>query len=114
MRKLMTILAISSPFLLAGCQGPEVTANPVPKPPAVASMSPEAGMPQRVSGAAPPGPRQVSRTIEDDPDGDGIADYRVVITDTFDARGSLVSTSRQQDFEADGIFDARNTTYFDD
>ena len=110
----MTILAISTAFLLAGCQGAEGTANPVPGPPAVARMSPGADTPLLMNRAMPPGPRQVSRTVEDDPDADGIADYRVVITDTLDAEGKLVSTTRSEDFEADGIFDARNTTYFDD
>ena len=55
--------------------------------------------------------RRVSRTIEDDPDADGIANYRVIITDTFDAEGNLLSTTRDEDFEADGIIDARSTTY---
>ena len=59
------------------------------------------------------GERRVSRTIEDDPDADGIADYRVVITDTFDADGNPISSAREEDFEADGIIDARSVTKFD-
>ena len=62
-------------------------------------------------GETPPVERRVSRTIEDDPDADGIANYRVIITDTFDAEGNLLSTTRNEDFEADGIIDARSTTY---
>ena len=56
--------------------------------------------------------RRLSRTIEDDPDADGIADYRVIITDTFDAAGNLESTLREEDFEADGIIDSRVITSF--
>jgi hypothetical protein len=50
-----------------------------------------------------------SRTISTDQDADGIADYRVVITETFDAEGNLVSRTREQDFDADGVIDARST-----
>jgi len=70
--------------------------------------------PEREPGEVPaagPVDRRVSRMIEDDPDADGIANYRVIITDTFDADGNLVSTTRDEDFEADGIIDARSTTY---
>jgi hypothetical protein len=62
----------------------------------------------------PVGERRVSRTIEDDPDADGIADYRVIITDTFNADGDPISTAREEDFEADGIIDARSVTKYDE
>ncbi len=55
-----------------------------------------------------------SRTIEEDPDADGIADYRVIITDTFDADGNPISTAREEDVEADGIIDARSVTHYDE
>ena len=45
-------------------------------------------------------------------DADGIADYRVFMTETFDAEGKLVSVTEEQDFEADGVIDARDTTNF--
>ena len=53
-----------------------------------------------------------SRAFEDDPDGDGIANYRAIITDTFDAAGNLATTLREEDFEADGIIDSRVTTSY--
>ncbi len=59
----------------------------------------------------PPG-RRLSRTIEVDPHADGIANYRVIITDTLDAAGNLESTLREVDFEADGIIDSRVMTSF--
>jgi hypothetical protein len=40
------------------------------------------------------GERRESRIVEDDPDADGIPDYRVIITETFDAEGNLLLTSR--------------------
>ena len=55
---------------------------------------------------------RASRTIEDDPDGDGIANYRVIFTDTFDAAGDLAGTLREEDFEADGIIDSRLSTSY--
>ena len=38
---------------------------------------------------------------------------RIIITDTFDAAGNLVGLVREEDFEADGIVDARGATSFD-
>ena len=55
---------------------------------------------------------RASRIFEDDPDGDGIANYRAIITDTFDAAGNLAATLREEDFEADGIIDSRVTTSY--
>ncbi len=53
-----------------------------------------------------------SRIIDEDPDADGIANYRTIITDTFDAGGNLVSTLQEEDFEADGVVDSRVMTSF--
>ena len=63
--------------------------------------------------APPPREHRESRTIERDPDGDGIANYRCIITDTYDASGRLIRRTRDEDFDADGIVDARTTTTFD-
>jgi len=57
-------------------------------------------------------PRQQTRSTERDFDADGIADYRVFITESFDAEGRLVAVTEEQDFEADGVIDARDTTNF--
>ena len=53
-----------------------------------------------------------SRTFSRDLDADGIDDYRVVITETFDAEGNLVSRTKDQDFDADGIVDSHVTTTY--
>jgi hypothetical protein len=50
------------------------------------------------------------RTFSRDYDADGINDYRVVITETFDSDGNLLSRTKDQDFEADGIIDSHVTT----
>ena len=54
----------------------------------------------------------VTRSIDQDPDADGIADSRLIITETFDAAGNLLSSTQEEDFEADGIVDSRFTTTF--
>jgi hypothetical protein len=43
--------------------------------------------------ALSPPERRLSRTIEDDPDADGIAQYRVIITDTLDAAGDFTHSA---------------------
>lgn len=48
-----------------------------------------------------------------DPDGDGIANRRIVITESYDAEGLLVELIREVDREADGIIDARKVTRYD-
>ena len=117
MCKWMTLLAILTVSAMSGCSGAhgahdtaQSTASRV-SPVALESMS----VPSEAPAAAPdpPGWRQV-RTIEDDPDADGIANYRVIITDTFDAAGNMVSTLREEDFEADGVIDSRVMTSFAD
>lgn len=55
---------------------------------------------------------RVTRTIDKDPDGDGIANRRIFITEVFDEAGMLLERIREDDFEADGIVDARNVTTF--
>ena len=108
---LLLIIAVG----LAGCGGAlgaHDIAQPTPaRVPTDASQS--MGGPGAALAAAPNTTegRRV-RTIEDDPDADGIADYRVIITDSFDAAGNLVSTLREEDFEADGIIDSRVMTSF--
>lgn len=67
--------------------------------------------------SAPPpvsagGAHRVTRTIDKDPDGDGIANRRIVITDVYDDAGQLLETIREVDLEADGIIDARNVTTY--
>ena len=73
-------------------------------------------MPAGFEPVAPPppasAPRRQTRLTERDFDADGIADYRLVTTEVFDAKGNLLEVSQEQDFEADGIIDARETTYF--
>jgi hypothetical protein len=64
------------------------------------------------SPASSPARHQVTRTIEQDPDGDGIANRRSIITERFDDSGGLLERIRELDFEADGIVDARDVTRF--
>lgn len=115
MCKWMTLLTILAATVTSGCNGAH-GAQDSPRPLARRS-SPVAWQSMSVPGEAPeaaPSPyeRRQVRTIEDDPDADGIANYRVIITDTFDAAGNMVSTLREEDFEADGIIDARVMTSF--
>jgi len=63
--------------------------------------------------AVVPGPRArpsvahtASRMSSRDWDADGIDDYRVIVTETFDAAGNLLSRTKDQDFDADGIIDS--------
>lgn len=112
MRKWMTLLAILGPHALSSCSGahgaPDASSLAVP-----AAPQPRLVPAPTLPAAPSPAELRLSRTIEDDPDADGIANYRVVITDTFDAAGNIVSTLREEDFEADGIIDARHATYID-
>ncbi len=39
---------------------------------------------------------------------------RIIITEVFDKSGMLLERIREDDFEADGIVDARNVTTFGD
>jgi hypothetical protein len=59
-----------------------------------------------------PAAREQTRVTERDVDADGIADYRVFVTESFDAEGNLVAVTEEQDFEADGVIDDRETTHF--
>jgi hypothetical protein len=103
-----------SGLLFAGCGGtpepppdaqPEV-ARLVPSEPAEDS-SPIARLPP-ASGTT----HRLTRIIDRDPDGDGIANRRVLITEVFDESGVLLERIREDDFEADGIVDARNVITF--
>ena len=58
---------------------------------------------------ATPAGRTASRNIDSDHDADGIADHRIVISETFDASGNLIRRIESEDFEADGIIDASIT-----
>ena len=90
-----------------GCSGAHGSAESSPAPVEQAPTEPSAiELPARVA------PRQQTRATERDFDADGIADYRVFMTETFDAEGKLVSVTEEQDFEADGVIDARDTTTF--
>lgn len=109
MRKWMTGLAIFCVVSLAGCGGARGAQAPVP---AANADRPALSVPP--AGNVIPRETQARRTIEDDQDADGIADYRVIITEIFDQNGNLVRTTRDEDFEADGIIDARNVTQYGD
>ena len=91
-------------LLLAGCGRMEPAVAPANTKPAaiIAAAAPES---TRVEAE-----RRVTRTIDQDPDGDGIANRRIVITETYDVAGVLVERIREVDFEADGIIDARSST----
>jgi len=109
MCKWMTLLAILGSNVLWGCSGAQGAQET--SPPA-APIAPPAAPRALPAGSPAPAERRLSRTIEDDPDADGIANYRVVITEIFDPAGNLVSTWREEDFEADGIIDSRQVTSF--
>ena len=112
MLRYMTWTLLSA-LLLAGCsdtQEPPTHAQtqvatrvsgPAEKSPPVAQLPPASGTPHRLT-----------RIIDKDPDGDGIANRRVLITEVFDESGVLLERVREDDFEADGIVDARNVTTF--
>ena len=116
MRGLTGIVALAA-LLMAGCGGAPVDSASATTP----SMSPARSEPvaRATATAAVPavqsrGEHRVTRTIDQDPDGDGIANRRVVITETHDDAGVLLERVREVDFEADGIIDARTMTRFDD
>jgi len=116
MLKWMNGLAILCALACAGCGAKGAEPQPLAAPSSIAVALPKVRSPESgtaVVAAPAAGERRVSRTVEDDRDADGISDYRIIITDTFDANGNLVSTLREEDFEADGIIDARSTTWFE-
>ena len=99
-------------LLLAGCGGApddsprvETRIAEAPSVPAVAHPA----LPATQSRGA----HRTVNTIDKDPDGDGIANRRIIVTEVYDDRGALVERIREQDFEADGIIDARSVTHFD-
>jgi len=93
---------------LWGCNGAEGSA------PRSQPTTPAPSHEIRTSARMPvvPAPRQQTRVTERDDDADGIADYRVFVTESFDAGGNLVSVTTEQDFDADGVIDARERTDF--
>jgi hypothetical protein len=105
-----------SGLLFAGCGSSHEPAQIVQ--PALVSQAPiepiRGPPPPTVSPPASGTAHRVTRTIDKDPDGDGIANYRIIITEVFDKSGMLLERIREDDFEADGIVDARNVTTFDD
>jgi hypothetical protein len=106
-RTLTFFSLMSCVLALSGCEG----AQGAPQQAPVVSVSlPQVPAPEP-RGVAP-AERAVNRHIESDYDADGIADHRIVITETFDASGNLVRRIEEEDFEADGIVDARTVTNF--
>ena len=101
-------------LLLAACsggQGDTAVSMAAQSPALPAAIAPAPiRTPPPITTAAP---QRVTRTIDKDPDGDGIANRRIIITEIFDASGALIERIREQDFEADGIIDARDVTHFD-
>ena len=98
---------MSCVLALSGCEG----AQGAPQQARVAQVSlPQ--VPAPGPQAVPPAGHTISRNIDSDYDADGIADHRIVISETFDASGSLVRRIEEEDFEADGIVDARTVTNF--
>jgi hypothetical protein len=104
----LTLFSLMSCVLaLAGCEGAQGASQQAP----VAGVSlPQAPAPGPQ--AVPPAEHKVSRNIDSDYDADGIADYRIAISETFDASGNLIRRIEDADFEADGIVDARTVTNF--
>jgi hypothetical protein len=92
---------------LSGCNGPQGSVEP--RQPNLAQPR---ALPTSAQMPIAPAPRQQTRVTERDDDADGIADYRVFVTESFDAEGNLVSVTTEQDFEADGVIDERETTNF--
>lgn len=98
---------LSCVMALSGCEG----AQGAPQQARVAGVSlPQAPAP--TPQAVAPAEHTVSRNIDSDYDADGIADHRIVISETLDESGNLVRRIEDEDFEADGIVDARTVTNF--
>jgi hypothetical protein len=94
---------------LCGCSGARGNEeSPQALSPTAVATVPRDSVPAPAAAA----PREERRLVERDINADGIADYLVVITDRFDAAGALVSRTREEDFEADGVIDSRTTTVF--
>lgn len=113
-----TALGFLVTLLVAGCvsrdeppQGSRSPAEtPVPARLAMRTIDP-LPLPQ----ASPPAPSLAhteSHTYSKDRNADGIDDYRVTIVESYDAEGKLVSRTKEQDFDADGIVDSRNEVTF--
>ena len=108
-------IACLAVFMVVACHEPQ--AAPVRAPmDASVQRSIEHAPAVGVSAPAPMPARaerhRVTRIIDKDPDGDGIANRRIVITETFDDAGVLLESVREIDREADGIIDAREVTSY--
>ena len=101
-------LVILGVAVLSGCSG----ANGAPLSPPDELAAAPAGIEPVEPPAPTSAPRQQTRLTERDFDADGIADYRLVTTEVYDAEGNLVGVTQEQDFDADGVIDARETTNF--
>jgi len=112
MRGLMTGLLIFTALQLAGCNAadPGIDTSQSKGTMPASPKTPE--LIRDMSGPSPPAKHSVTRIIEQDPDADGIANSRCIVTETFDAAGNLVSRTREDDFDADGIVDSRRTTEY--
>ena len=108
---LTTMVALAA-LLIAGCGSGQDNTKPVAKPTRVPAEPASAVSIRPVSSPATGGEHRVSRIIDQDPDGDGIANRRIVITESYDAEGLLVERIRELDREADGIIDARKVTRY--
>ena len=106
------VLVVLALLALAGCGGAQGnTELPYTAPQSSPTSSPLPSIPSQPTPVVP-APTQKTRVTERDVDADGIADYRVFVTESFDAEGNLVAVTRERDFEADGVIDARETTNF--
>jgi len=107
--------------LLAGCtrtEANQTTSGRAESSLAASKSAPEVGgmmLPAepRSPAAAAGRIHSSTRSFARDYDADGIDDYRVVITETFDDAGNLLSRTKDQDFDADGIVDSHVTTTFE-
>ena len=119
MRQRLTGMVLPA-LVLAACgsttgPAPAVQVRVAAGGPNTATMvTPPTTPPTTLSPTASVASHRATRTIDKDPDGDGIANCRIIITEVFDKSGMLLERIREDDFEADGIVDARNVTTFGD
>jgi hypothetical protein len=112
------VLAVTI-LLGSGCAKEDQTAlaaRSAPKPAVIATarITPAISPAIALRAERAPAGHSSSRSYANDYDADGIADYRVTVTRTYDDAGNLISRTREEDFEADGVIDARVVTTFDE
>lgn len=121
MRVRPTGIASVAVLLFAGCGGAHSDPVATAEPEAIQRLPDTSGV--AVTLRADSARREIpargenrveTRHYESDSDGDGIADYRVTVIETFDGAGTLLARTREKDFDADGIIDASSTTTFAD